>query len=326
MCAFVRLRWSGPLFGCPRSSRGRARVERSPHPIAVARVPRRSLGGRGDRAGTAPVGRPGRSPVGPDGTTADDHFFGVKNLAGIESIELSLPSSGGAEVDHVQYGDADTLTATWDDGQAIQGSGGGLDPPFWVGLELQGACAPTVTTPDSETVVLGYGGLDPNPQLQIDVASYGLPFYPPDPIHVAGNQIQIVFMQNGTMSTLTIDVTSSSGGLVDPLSVVGFNPQPEPPAGALFAFSPPPGGDSEALSIQVPLTGGSGAPGGTQISLSLQVLDNALAPLPVSPIAELSIVPTLGPLTLGLLALGLLGSGRRTLRRRRAREPGAARS
>lgn len=239
----------------------------------------------------------------------DDSFFGVKNLNGIESIRIRTSPNSSLEVDHVQYGQAATLTATWDDGQAIQGGGGGLDPSLWVGLQLTGATAPTVTTPDADTVVLTYDGLDPNPTLQIGVASYGLPFYPPDPIKVVGDQIQVVFMDGGTMATLTIDITSSSGGLLDPLSVVGFNPQPEPPSPDLFAFSPPPSGDSEALAVQASLTGGSGPPGATQISLTLRLLDSAMAPLPTVPIASVSAVPGLSePAVLAaLLCIALVG-------------------
>ena len=37
------------------------------------------------------------------GTTADDHFFGVDNAGGIESIRISN-TSGGIEVDHLQFG------------------------------------------------------------------------------------------------------------------------------------------------------------------------------------------------------------------------------
>lgn len=246
---------------------------------------------------------------------SDDYFLGVKNLSGIESIQIRIPSGSGLEVDHVQYGQAATLGATWDDGQAIQGSGGGLDPSLWVGLELTGA-SPTVTTPDAETVVLTYGGLDPNPTLQIGIASYGLPFYPPDPIRVVGDQIQVVFMQGGTMATLTIDITSSSGGLLDPLSVVGFNPQPEPPSPDLFAFSPPPAGDSEALGIQASLIGGSGPPSATQITLTLRLLDNASAPLPTAPIASVTPVPALTPPALGVLGAALAVSTLIALRRR----------
>jgi hypothetical protein len=39
------------------------------------------------------------------GTTADDHFFGVLDLAGIVAIKLSN-SSGGIEIDHIQFGAA----------------------------------------------------------------------------------------------------------------------------------------------------------------------------------------------------------------------------
>jgi len=32
------------------------------------------------------------------------------------------------------------------------------------------------------------------------------------------------------------DIASSTGGMLDPASLVGFNPQPDPPAGFLGAF------------------------------------------------------------------------------------------
>jgi hypothetical protein len=111
------------------------------------------------------------------------------------------------------------------------------------------------------------------------------------------------------MATLTIDVASSSGGLLDPLSIVGFNPQPEPPADYQYAFNPPAPGASESLALSVQLTGGSGPIGGTQISLTLQVLDDALVPLPTVPVAAITNVPAIPPFGLGLLALGLCGAG-----------------
>ncbi|MGH0029937.1 MAG: hypothetical protein ACQGVC_09110 [Myxococcota bacterium] len=251
-----------------------------------------------------------------NGGTAEDRFFGVKDPDGIESIRIQMPGSGGVEVDHVQYGDLATLAATWDDGQAVQASGGGLDPALLVGLEPLGGFDAVVSHPDAQTVVLTYSGLDPNEALQINVASYGLPFYPPDPIKVVGDQIQVVFMDGGSMATLTIDISSSSGGFIDPLSVVGFNPQPEPPAASLYAFSSPPTGDSEALAIQAPLGGGSGPAGSTQISLRLQVLDGGMTPLPASRVHAVAVVPLAGPLALGLLVTGLAAAAARRLRRR----------
>ena len=40
-----------------------------------------------------------------NGTTADDHFFGVQDLGGIVAIKLSN-TTGGIEIDHVQFGAA----------------------------------------------------------------------------------------------------------------------------------------------------------------------------------------------------------------------------
>ena len=38
-----------------------------------------------------------------NGATAEDHFFGVINASGISSIKISN-TSGGIEIDHLQYG------------------------------------------------------------------------------------------------------------------------------------------------------------------------------------------------------------------------------
>jgi hypothetical protein len=45
-----------------------------------------------------------------DGTTAEDHFFGVHYAEGISSIRLTC-ISGNIEVDHVQYGSAGTVVS-----------------------------------------------------------------------------------------------------------------------------------------------------------------------------------------------------------------------
>jgi hypothetical protein len=45
-----------------------------------------------------------------DGTTAEDHFFGVHYAEGITSIKLTC-ISGNIEVDHVQYGSAGTVVS-----------------------------------------------------------------------------------------------------------------------------------------------------------------------------------------------------------------------
>ena len=224
---------------------------------------------------------------------------------------LRGPTGTKLEVDHIQYGPAFTLMAGWDDGQVIQS--GGISAGLWTGLELSGGGALEGGVGDGQNVVLTYSGLDPNETLQINVGSYGLPFYPPDPIKVVGNQIQIQFSKDGAMSTLTIDVAASSGETVDPASVVAFNPQPEPPSPGQYAFDTTPVGDTEALAIQVPLIGGSGANGETQITLSLQLLDDSMTPLPISTVARrTNKVPALGVIGLFLLGAMLsIASGRR---------------
>jgi hypothetical protein len=161
-----------------------------------------------------------------------------------------------------------------------------------------------VTQPDATTIVQTYSGLSPNEDIQINLAGFGGLFYPPDEVHPTGNRIEIDFVDSGTMFTLAIDISSTSGGLVDPATLVGFNPQPEPPAGSIYAFNPqpePPAGDP--LAIFVPLTGGVGAPGATQISLTIEVLDDFGTALPLSQVAPVGL-PALGGFA--RIALGCL--------------------
>jgi len=47
----------------------------------------------------------------PDGSSADDRFFGARNPNGITAIEI-YGGSSGLETDHVQLGNMGGLTAT----------------------------------------------------------------------------------------------------------------------------------------------------------------------------------------------------------------------
>jgi hypothetical protein len=206
------------------------------------------------------------------------------------------------------------VTATWNEVFAIQANGGGIHPALLVGMSLQPEGA-VVTQPDATTIVQTYSGLSPNEDIQINLAGFGGLFYPPDEIHPTGNRIEIDFVISGTMFTLAIDISSTSGGLVDPATLVGFNPQPEPPAGSIYAFNPqpePPAGDP--LAIFVPLTGGVGAPGGTQISLTIEVLDDMGASLPLAQISPVGL-PALGGFAQVVLGCLLVATAIRTRRR-----------
>jgi len=151
-----------------------------------------------------------------------------------------------------------------------------------VGLSLGTA---TVTSQTPESITLTYSDIDPNPDVQIDLAAYDAPFIPPDPIHVLSpSRIEVEMDQGGATFTLGIDFSSTTGELLDPASIVGFNPQPEPPGASIYGFNPQPEppGLGDGLGIFMPLSGGTGAPGSTQISLTIEVLDGGLARLPLS--------------------------------------------
>jgi hypothetical protein len=199
------------------------------------------------------------------------------------------------------------INATWDDVSAFQAHGPVLHPSLLVGLSLGTAVVTSLTT---NSITITYSGLDPNSEIQLNLASFVAPFYPPDPIKIVNpSRIEVEMDQAGTMFTLGIDFASTTGELLDPASIVGFNPQPEPPAGSIYAFKPQPEPPSpgDGLGIFIPLSGGVGAPGSTQISLTFEVLDGALAPLPLDLIAQA--VPGLGGRWLVVFVIGLLSLG-----------------
>jgi hypothetical protein len=109
------------------------------------------------------------------------------------------------------------------------------------------------------------------------------------------------------MFTLEIAISSTTGEIIDPAAAVGFNPQPEPPASWRYAFDPAPANPAHSVALFVPLTGGAGAPGSTQITYSFQVLDDFDTPLPISLVA--SALPALGGFAQAALVCLLLAAG-----------------
>ena len=136
-------------------------------------------------------------------------------------------------------------------------------------------------------------GFDPNTNAQLYLATYRSPFYPPDPVHVVNaGRMEVEMDQDGTMFTIGIDFASTTGEVLDPAALVGFNSQPEPPA------------LGEGLGVFMPLSGGAGAPGSTQISLTLEILDGTLTPLPLEQVGIA--VPALGAWAWVLTGLAVL--------------------
>ncbi len=246
-------------------------------------------------------------------TYTDPAVFGTDLLIGW-GMNSSL-SHGVSEWKSFQHNaQPPIVTATWADAFAIQADDGAIHPALLVGLSLGTA---TVTSQTSTSITLTYSGIDPNSDMQINLATYDAPFYPPDPFEVVSpSRIEVEMDQSGTMFTLGIDFSSTTGELLDPASIVGFNPQPEPPAGGIYGFNPQPEPPKlgEGLGIFMPLSGGTGAPGSTQISLTIEVLDGSLTPLPLSLVGLA--VPAMGKWALGTVLLCVMGTGLWNARRK----------
>jgi hypothetical protein len=116
--------------------------------------------------------------------------------------------------------------------------------------------------------------------------------------------------RGGTMFILGIDFASTTGELLDPASIVGFNPRPEPPADSIYAFNPQPEPPAPGggLGVFIPWSGDVGVPGSTQISLTLKILDDGLSQLPVNLVDVVVPVPALSdwgfPIAVGLISAG----------------------
>jgi hypothetical protein len=201
-------------------------------------------------------------------------------------------------------------TATWDRVFAIQADGGDLHPSLLLGLS-DGLAQVAGISPCS--LEFSYSGLSPNAEIQLNLASFGIDFYPPDEVRVIGNTIEVDIDDGVTMFTLEIAFSSTSGENLNPATIVAFNPQPEPPAASLYRFDPPPASPADSVAIFIPLSGGAGAPGETQISLQLQVLDDFAVALPLSLVSPVTL-PALGgwaQAALGCLLAGALLWARR---------------
>ena len=212
--------------------------------------------------------------------------------------------SVGADIDAVgTISSLPILEVDWSFTLALQAHGL-LDPGLLLGLSGRLAEIQSITP---TAITLRYTGLSPNVPLQLDLAGFGPPFYPPDPVHVMTDRIEVEMDQDGTMFTLAIDFESSTGDLLDPGAAVAFDPQPEPPAAGLYDFDPafPAAAPGEGLGVFLPLTGGVGAPRSTAITLGIQILDDADVPLPLNLVAAKKL-PALGPLGQAVLIGGLV--------------------
>lgn len=135
----------------------------------------------------------------------------------------------------------------WDHAFALQGSGGLVNPGVLIGfnpqpepparlteLDLSYPPDPVLVLRDQENPVGGQQLFD----VFLALGHPGMQFSFAGPVQVNKTTVQTQ-ARDATGSALfdiQFEIVSSSAGIVDPASLVGFNPQPEPPAGYLGGF------------------------------------------------------------------------------------------
>jgi hypothetical protein len=193
-----------------------------------------------------------------------------------------------------------TAEIVWPTAMAFRVDTGVETPLVLFGFNPQPEPPPALATNrffDPETAVQELSGIDPTP-FQLYLASEDGAFSVPSEPVVDFDTIEIPFTTNGGVD-LTFLVRFSprgdgdaSTGISDPLF---FNPQPEPPPqlasiGFLFAFE--------------------GVAAGDDVSTSLQVLDEGMQPIAMTPVAQVPATGMSGSLVLTAVvgATGMLAA------------------
>jgi hypothetical protein len=142
---------------------------------------------------------------------------------------------------------ARATTVNWDHAFALQSAGGLQNPGVLVGFNPQPEPPARITELDTsvppEPVLILRDQENPDGGHQLfDVflalAHPGVQFSFTGPVQVNKTTVHTQARDDAGAALFDIqfEIVSSSGGVVDPGSLVGFNPQPEPPAGYLGGF------------------------------------------------------------------------------------------
>ena len=194
----------------------------------------------------------------------------------------------------------------WDQAYLLQGSGPVVNPAVLVGfnpqpeppgdrpvLNLADPAAPQLIRPNRHNGPTAPQVFDPF--LAIGLPAVQLNFRAAlavDPLSPSTLHAQALRPTGSSMFDIFLDISSSSGGVLDPGSLVGFNPQPEPPGD--FSL-----GDAFGASFSITAL--------SDAIVGLRVLDTSGNQLIFSEVQE--------PATLVLFGFGLAALG---LRRRTA--------
>lgn len=190
----------------------------------------------------------------------------------------------------------DPLPTRWDKAFELSSVGGVLNPGVLVGFNPQPEPPRRITRLDlfdsSEPTLVLEDQANQNGELQIfdvflalNLRTLEFEYDDPEIMDVGGSVRTRASAAGAVLFEIIFDISSSSGGLLDPASLVGFDPQPEPPAGFLGAFGMSFGISSLSDAI-----------------VSLRILDAEGSELSFTQVPEQ--VPAPG--TLGLIGLGFI--------------------
>lgn len=263
----------------------------------------------------------------PSGLTKYAYFPTAQSFPGVDlgdidevAVRLTRPDGADFELSEIRVLAVAAASVDWSGAFAFEpASAAGPDPRVLIGFSPQ-------PTPDGEMAALDLSnpaapriswalGIEPVPFLQLDVASYSSVEIEPSTAPNAG--FELALHKGGDVYRLHFEVMSTSGETLDPASLVGFNPQPEPPSPSAFGWSHPPDpiapqGFGLTFDLQAPMAmSASPAPAVAQdVTLTFEVLDPFGDPIPLALVSSsASAVPALSFPTALLLAGALLLGG-----------------
>jgi hypothetical protein len=256
-------------------------------------------------------------------------FPGV-DLGDIDEVAVRLVRPDGAdfELSEVRVLAVAAAAVDWSSNAfAFEPASGAADPRVLIGFSPQ-------PVPDGEVATLDLSnpampriswvlGFEPQPFLQLLVATYAGLGINPCTAPNAGFEFQLPL--GGDVYKLHFEVSSPSGETLDPGSLVGFNPQPEPPGIFGFGWTGPPapahpqsfGVDFDlqapmAMSAAPALAAAEGA------TLAFEILDPMGNPIPLALVPasgqSIPVLPPAAAVLLGVaLLVGVFASRRRSL-------------
>jgi hypothetical protein len=242
------------------------------------------------------------------------------DLSDIDELAVELASSFGQdfEISDISVVPISPKTTNWGETFAFQPASGLTNPAVLVGFGLvpPEPCITDVTVDISDPMQpkIVIPCVPPTPVLEFRMAPYGGLVSLRSTV-VDGNHFEFG-ITNGVFHKVVVDVSSSSGHVINPGSLVGFNPQPEPPnPGDIVGFNPQPEppepGASVGFQFNMEAPGGAfagSAAADETITLAFQILDGSSAPIEFDQVAGAS-VPLSSNEGLFLLCLALMSFG-----------------